>query len=72
MPLWGAVLKVGEDGSLLQWLVDEKGSSAAKIPSAHEEGDRLYFGNLAGDYVSYIELSSLPADGAETGGKKEQ
>jgi hypothetical protein len=32
----------------LQWLVDLEGKTAAKIPSAHEEGSRLYFGNLAG------------------------
>jgi hypothetical protein len=31
-----------------QWLVDLKGDTASKIPSAHEEGGRLYFGNLAG------------------------
>ncbi|KAF6258203.1 strictosidine synthase [Scenedesmus sp. NREL 46B-D3] len=47
-PAWGAVLKVSDKGQLLQWLVDLNGETASKIPSAHEEGGRLYFGNLAG------------------------
>lgn len=65
VPSWGAVLKVSDAGVLQQWLVDLKGDTASKIPSAHEAGGRLYFGNLAGDYVSYINLADLPPDGAE-------
>ncbi|KAF8055598.1 SYP52 [Scenedesmus sp. PABB004] len=65
VPSWGAVLKVTADGRVLQWLVDLKGESVAKIPSAHEAGGRLFFGNLAGRYVSYIDLDTLPPDGAE-------
>jgi hypothetical protein len=34
---------------VLQWLVDLEGKTVSKIPSAHEEGSRLYFGNLAGE-----------------------
>ncbi|WIA20276.1 hypothetical protein OEZ85_006109 [Tetradesmus obliquus] len=64
-PSFGAVLKVSDKGQLLQWLVDPEGKTASKVPSAHEEGGRLYFGNLAGDYVSYINLADLPPDGAE-------
>ena len=41
------------------FLLDREGKSASKIPSAHEEHGRLYFGNLATDYVSYIKLSDL-------------
>jgi hypothetical protein len=58
------VLKVSESGQLLQWLVDLKGESVSRISSAHEHGDRLYLGNLAGDYVSYVNLADLPPDGA--------
>lgn len=64
LPTWGAVLKVSESGQLLQWLVDLKGESVSRISSAHEHGDRLYLGNLAGDYVSYVNLADLPPDGA--------
>lgn len=64
LPTWGAVLKVSESGQLLQWLVDLKGETVSKISSAHEHGDRLYLGNLAGDYVSYVNLADLPPDGA--------
>eukprot|EP00878_Enallax_costatus_P028517 GHUV01030808.1.p1 GENE.GHUV01030808.1~~GHUV01030808.1.p1 ORF type:complete len:341 (+),score=29.56 GHUV01030808.1:466-1488(+) len=67
VPTWGAVLKVTESGQLLQWLVDLKGETASKIPSAHEEDGRLYFGNLAGDYVSYVNLADLPPDGSQIG-----
>jgi hypothetical protein len=35
--------------AVLQWLVDLNGETASKVPSAHEEGGRLYFGNLAGE-----------------------
>jgi hypothetical protein len=63
VPAWGAVLKVSAStGELQQWLVDLKGETVSKIPSAHEDGDRLFFGNLAGDYVSFIQLSDLPPD----------
>lgn len=65
VPTWGAVLKVSEQGKLLQWLADLKGETASKVPSAHEAGGRLYFGNLGGEYVSYINLADLPPDGSE-------
>lgn len=64
LPTWGAVLKVSESGELLQWLVDLKGELVSKISSAHEYADRLYLGNLAGDYVSYVDLTELPPDGS--------
>lgn len=64
VPMWGAVLKVSESGQLLQWLVDLKGEVVSKVSSAHEHGNRLYLGNLAGEYVSYVDLASLPPDGS--------
>jgi hypothetical protein len=41
----------------LQWLVDLEGKTAAKIPSAHEEGSRLYFGNLAGEASGHYKVT---------------
>jgi hypothetical protein len=66
LPVWGAVLKVSETGQLLQWLVDLKGETVSRVSSAHEHGGRLYLGNLAGDYVSYVDVVDLPPDGAQT------
>jgi hypothetical protein len=58
-------VQVSPEGEGLMFLLDKEGKSASKIPSAHEEHGRLYFGNLATDYVSYVKLSDL--DGHRTG-----
>ncbi|WIA20274.1 hypothetical protein OEZ85_006107 [Tetradesmus obliquus] len=67
VPTWGAVLKVSEQGKLLQWLADLKGETASKVPSAHEAGGRLYFGNLGGEYEDREtlrdQLRAAPAEG---------
>lgn len=44
-----------QDGHVLQALYDPDGSHVKRISAVTEAGDRLYFGNLAGDYVSFIQ-----------------
>ncbi|CAK0787144.1 hypothetical protein CVIRNUC_010360 [Coccomyxa viridis] len=55
VPEWGAVVEVQSDGKVLQALYDPDGSHVQRISAVTEVGDRLYFGNLAGDYVSFIK-----------------
>ncbi|CAL5229353.1 g12664 [Coccomyxa viridis] len=55
VPEWGAVVEVHPDGRALQALYDSDGTHVQRISAVTEAGDRLYFGNLAGDYVSFIQ-----------------
>ncbi len=48
-------VQVQSDGKVLQALYDPDGSHVQRISAVTEVGDRLYFGNLAGDYVSFIK-----------------
>jgi hypothetical protein len=56
---FAADLQVSPEGQPLLFLLDEQGETVSKVPSAHEQHGRLYFGNLATDFVSYIELDQL-------------
>lgn len=40
---------------MLRALYDPDGSHISHISAVTDAGGRLYFGNLAGDYVSYVE-----------------
>ena len=51
----GMLVQVHPDGHALQALYDSDGSHINRISAVTEAGNRLYFGNLAGDYVSFIE-----------------
>ncbi|KAF8061129.1 Apmap [Scenedesmus sp. PABB004] len=54
---WGAVAKVdGGSGRVLDWLMDPDGTHVSTVSAALEHGGRLFLGNLAGDYVSYVDL----------------
>jgi hypothetical protein len=44
--------------------MDPDGSHISSVSGITQSGNRLFFGNLAGDYVSYIDLESIPAVGA--------
>lgn len=52
---WGAVVEVSAEGEALQALYDSEGLHVRSVSAVTESGSRLFFGNLAGDYVSYIE-----------------
>lgn len=54
----GLWVQVHPDGHALQALYDPDGSHVQRISAVTEAGDRLYFGNLAGDYVSFIKKPS--------------
>lgn len=51
----GVLVQVHPDGRALQALYDSDGTHVQRISAVTEAGDRLYFGNLAGDYVSFIQ-----------------
>lgn len=42
-------------------LMDPDGSHVSSISGVKHFGDRLFLGNLAGDFVSYIDLDKVPA-----------
>ncbi len=48
-------MQVHPDGHALQALYDSDGTHVQRISAVTEAGDRLYFGNLAGNYVSFIQ-----------------
>lgn len=41
--------------------MDPDGSHVSSISGVKHFGDRLFLGNLAGDFVSYIDLDKVPA-----------
>ncbi|WIA23563.1 hypothetical protein OEZ85_000288 [Tetradesmus obliquus] len=55
---WGAVVKIsGNDGSVLDFLMDPTGSHVSTVSAALEHGGKLFLGNLAGNHVSYVDLA---------------
>eukprot|EP00878_Enallax_costatus_P004230 GHUV01004460.1.p1 GENE.GHUV01004460.1~~GHUV01004460.1.p1 ORF type:complete len:457 (+),score=103.84 GHUV01004460.1:102-1472(+) len=63
---WGAVVKVSPEGQLLEFLEDPQRPyfhdkpSAYRISSAHEHAGRLWLGALVANFVSYVDLRTLP------------
>lgn len=56
---WGCVLKVSsKDGSILDVLIDEDGSTVSTISAVTEHEGKLFLGNLGGNFVSVFDLSS--------------
>ena len=53
---WGAVAHVGHDGKKLTLMLDRLGERVQSIPAVHQHGRRLIFGNLQGNYASYLDL----------------
>lgn len=54
---WGAVVKVSQDGVVLDFLTDPTGKHVSDVSAAKQGSDGwLYLGNLAGDYVSRVRL----------------
>lgn len=49
------VLQVSPEGKVLEHLMDSDGSVANSISAVTEHKGRLFFGNVLGDYVSYID-----------------
>eukprot|EP01061_Rhynchopus_euleeides_P008092 TRINITY_DN17135_c0_g1_i1.p1 TRINITY_DN17135_c0_g1~~TRINITY_DN17135_c0_g1_i1.p1 ORF type:complete len:471 (+),score=154.12 TRINITY_DN17135_c0_g1_i1:135-1415(+) len=53
---WGVVVEISEDGRILRTLADPRGEKVSFISSTNQVGNRLYFGNLVGNFVSYFDL----------------
>jgi glutaredoxin 3 len=46
----------GESGAVLDWMMDPTGTHISSVSAALEHDGKLFLGNLAGDYVSYVDL----------------
>lgn len=55
-PPVGLVLKVSASGQVVAALGDPDGGHVSHVSSATERGKQLFLGNLAGDYVSVVDL----------------
>ena len=55
---WSGALKVGFDGAPLDALYDPTGERVSTMSCVVQHGSRLYLGNLAGDFVSVVDLGS--------------
>jgi len=53
---WGCVLKVSPEGEVLEALFDPEGEHISSVSAVTEHNGTLFFGNLAGDYVSMLRL----------------
>lgn len=49
------VSQVSPEGKVLEHLMDSDGSVVSSISAVTEHKGRLFFGNVVGDYVSYID-----------------
>lgn len=47
--------QVSPEGKVLEHLMDSDGSVVSSISAVTEHKGRLFFGNVLGDYVSYID-----------------
>lgn len=59
-PQWGCVVKVSPEGEVLQTLMDPTGDHVSHVSSATEHAGRLFLGNLGKDYVSVLDLATVP------------
>ena len=50
-------MQVSPEGKVLEQLQDTNGSVITFISSVLEHKGRLFFGNVVGDYVSYLDRS---------------
>ena len=48
-------VQISAEGEPLQALYDSEGLHIRSVSAVTESGGRLFFGNLAEDYVSYME-----------------
>ena len=48
-------MQVSPEGHVLEHLMDTDGSVVSSISSVTDHNGRLFFGNVLGDYVSYID-----------------
>ena len=55
---FGGVLKLNENGVIVDTVVDMKGVATAAITSVIEFKGGLYLGSLANNFVGYIPLSA--------------
>jgi hypothetical protein len=62
----------GADGAVLDFLMDPNGSHVSHISAALEHDGKLFLGNLAGSYVSYVDLAGNSAELAGDGGSQQQ
>jgi hypothetical protein len=52
----------GENGAIMDFLMDPTGSHVSHISAALEHDGKLFLGNLAGNYVSYVDLARNSAE----------
>ena len=50
-------MQVSPEGKVLEQLQDTNGSVITFISSVVEHKGRLFFGNVVGDYISYLDRS---------------
>lgn len=55
---WAGAVRVDEDGRVVDALFDPDGSHIQTLTAVTEDGGRLFFGNLGGDYVSVIDVDA--------------
>ncbi len=56
MGRWGLVIKLSPEGEVVDCLVDVEGGHVAGVSAVTQHGRRLFFGNLVGSYVSFIDV----------------
>jgi hypothetical protein len=55
-------LQLSENGEIIDFLMDDSPDPVAyRISSAHEHDGKVFLGNLVTDFVSYVDLTKLPA-----------
>ncbi|PRW58948.1 strictosidine synthase [Chlorella sorokiniana] len=64
---WGCVVKVSPEGEVLQVLMDPDGSRVSSVACAAEHDGKLWMGNLAGNYVSVLDLAQVAQSQAAAG-----
>jgi hypothetical protein len=58
---WGCVIKISPAGEILQVLLDPDGDTVSSISATTEIDGLLLFGNLGGNFVSFLETGSSAA-----------
>ena len=56
---WGMVVKISPSGEVLSSLMDRHGETVFTVSAVTEFGGKLWLGNLAGDFVSVVDLEKV-------------
>ena len=55
----GMVVKISPSGEVLSSLMDRHGETVFTVSAVTEFGGKLWLGNLAGDFVSVVDLEKV-------------